>query len=64
MVSNNHIYNNFDNENIEDVLAIIEQEKTSSSGNCVFTMTTKNSPCVVTITEESRAICADILTEI
>ncbi len=64
MVSNNRIYNNYDNENIEDVLAAIEQEKTSCTDNSVFTMMTKNSPCVVTITEGSRAICADILTEI
>lgn len=60
----NHIYDNYDDENIEDVLAIIEQERTSCSGNSVFTMKTKNSPCAVTITEKSRAICADILTEI
>ena len=58
------IYNSND-ENIEDVRASLERELEECTGsNQVFTMLQRNSPSKITITEESRKICAGILTRL
>lgn len=56
------LYNSND-ENIEDVRFALERELEEDSGSDrAFTMLQRNSPSEVRITEESRRLCAGILT--
>ena len=57
-------YNNYNKENISDARASMKKGYFRSEDGRVFTMLQKNSPCKVTITKESRKICADILTKV
>lgn len=54
--------NNFDEQNIAEIRAIIEKERTDGPViDRAFTMLQINSPCGVEITEASRKICAEAL---
>ena len=55
---------NYNKRNIADARASMKNGCFRSEKGQVFTMLQKNSPCEVTITKESRKICADILTKV
>lgn len=58
------IYNAND-ENLNNVRKSIENmTKAEDGGKEVFTMQQRNAPCTVTITKDSRQICAKSLTEL
>lgn len=53
---------NFDERNIEQIRAVIEQEKVNGPRvEKAYTMVQMNSPCEIEVTEQSRKICVNAL---